>query len=171
MLNIVASIAASAGASVVGVVAAPVVGAIGAVAGTVLAGKYIYDKLSDQGGNAAPPVDEHRRSASTITAHDPELLQRALYAEAVWHAGDSMRLLLQQHVQVVHGDVKEDLNIDDLRSVGMSNESEPLRRLKPLTKALSYCGDHLARAHALQHGQEQLNQAHAFLAQIENAQP
>src|SRR4051812_203527 len=107
MLKIIASIAAGVGAGAVGMVAGPVVGAVGAVAGTVLAGKYVYDKLTeDQGGNAAPGSDDHRRSASTITAHDPELQKRALYAEAVWRAEDSMRLLLRQHAQVVQGAVK-----------------------------------------------------------------
>jgi|JI6StandDraft_1071083.scaffolds.fasta_scaffold42157_3 hypothetical protein len=172
MLNIIASIAAGAGVSVIGVVVGPVVGAVGAVAGTVLAGKYIYDKLTkDQGGNAAPPGDEHPRSTSTITAHDPELQQRDMYAKAVRRARGSMQLLLRQHAQLVQGAVKDDLTVDDLRSVGMGSELDPLLMLQPLANDLTYRDGHLARANALQHLQVQLDEAHAFLARLQDSQP
>jgi hypothetical protein len=137
--------------------------AIAVAAAAAAAGKLIYDAVTEDSSSSAPS------SGSTQAELEKERKRRRsgererLTKEACYEACSEMRLVLQTHGEVICGNAKNTVLLDDLRKVAaVAPNTDGLTPLKPLAVGLNYTRAHKTETHRI----AQLKAEHASLQEF-----
>ena len=136
---------------------------IAAIAAAVAAGKLIYDAVTDDNSSNSSSSGTTQAELEQEREKQRATERVRLTNEALDDARRETQLLLEAHSQIVFGNVKTTLQLNDLRKVAaMAPNAEGLKTLEPLTIGLNYTSAHKTAARQI----EQLKAEHAALQQL-----
>lgn len=142
--------------------------AIAAAAAAAAAGKYIYDAVTEDSSKSSSSSSSSSSGPTQAELQKARDKQRSaerarLVKEARGEASSEMRLILETHSEVVCGNPKSSVLLDDLRKVAaMAPRTEGVTALEPFALGLNYTRAHKAEARRI----AQLKAEHAVLQEL-----
>jgi len=133
------------------------------IAAAVAAGKLIYDAVTDDNSSTSSSSGPKKAEPEQERAKQRVAERARLTKEALDDIRRETQILLEVHSQIVFGNTKTTLRLDDLHKVAAMEPSvKGLKILEPLTIGLNYTSRHKTEARQI----EQLKAEHAELQKL-----